>query len=325
MASVLPFPDVSYCGQQATEVMIKPTFTTQELLNFVRVLPNIKSKQQVILDNTLEDIIQTAAGCGWTPKGGPMNLTEKFIEVCKIKVNLDQCATDVEGMFMENWLKTGNDEADITATELGDYIIEKVVNALRIDVAKVAWFGDTSSSDETLSVCDGLWTRLLDAVVPYGVTRAFNFGPTLSECEALEGLRAVYDAASDLLYGRPENEVYIAVTRSVFENYRACLEERCCGDRGTILLENGTSTLTFRGIPLRVMPEWDRIIRSKGLGNPHRILYTAKDNLIVGTDMWDDTATLDFWYSKDEDINKIKANFKIATLVLYEELSVIAY
>jgi hypothetical protein len=91
------------------------------------------------------------------------------------------------------------------------------------------------------------------------------------------------------------------------------------------MIEEGQRALTFRGIPVYKVAEWDRIIAAKGLSNPHRAIYTYDKNLVVGTDNMADTNSLEILYNPYEKTNQIDAEFKIATNYKYDELTVIAY
>ncbi len=314
MADVLNVSGVSWCGQQANEVLIKPTFLTPEITSMMQVMINIKSRKQLALDSILEDVLQDGT-----------DLSEKFIELCDVKINLDQCAKNLRDSFMEEWLQSGNAINDITGTKVEDYILDKVQNAARIDLFKVIWFGDTNSADTTLSVCTGHWTRLIQSVNAYGINRAGSFNEVLGDCESLDIFRTIWKEQSDLLDSRPDNEKYLAVTRSVWENYQKCLEDKCCGDRGVFLTENGTPKLTFRGVEVRKITEWDRIIKAKNLAFPHRALYTFKDNLVLGTDSLAATNTLEILYNPYTKLNQIDAEFKMGTQFIYNELTVVAY
>lgn len=319
--------DVSWCGQQATDVIIKPVFYNEDITRFVDVHGDIKSTKQLALDEILEDVVRPSSGCGRDVSGGPISIEEKYITLCDAKINLDQCAKNLKNTFMEEMLRTGNDIFDLTGTDLESYILKKVTEALGQDVPKIFWMGDTSlvGSFPTIGTCDGIWKRLINAG-SYVVPKPYDFpdGP-LGECEALDAFRALAEGASDLLDQLPENQKYFAVTRSVYENYMTCLEERCCGDRGTIRLEDGSTRLFFRGIEVIKMSSWDRWISSYSLQNPHRILYTWNKNLVLGTDMFSDTTSLDFYYVKQDKMNHIDAEFSIGTQFKYGDLTAIAY
>jgi hypothetical protein len=72
--------------------------------------------------------------------------------------------------------------------------------------------------------------------------------------------------------------------------------------------------LVFRGVPIKVMRDWDAIIETQGLGlnggggaaarvNPHRILMTYPDNLLLATSDVVNFNMFDIWHSKDK--NKV--------------------
>lgn len=326
MPDILNLDETTYVGKQANEVMMIPVFTSPPIADFFEIMPNLKYRQQIALDEFIEDIVQASEGCSRNPSGGPIDLTNKWIEPCAMKVNLDQCAKDLAGTFMAEWLKAGNELFDLTGTDVETYILKKITDALVVDIPKIAWFGDTDIPQGILSICEGMWPRIIAGVQDYSIDNAYSIGATLSADEALAALRAVDDAADTRLAGLPASEKYLAVTRSVYNNYRNTLEDLCCGERGQMLLENGQTVLTFRGIPLIVMYEWDRIIANHGLGNPHRILYTQKKNLVLGTDIMPDANNLlEMWYSKDDKTNKIDAEFSMGTQIKYGFMTIVAY
>lgn len=329
MPDVLNVQDTTWCGQQASEIFYKPAFRAGGITDqFFLIVPNIKSRRQMVLDEQLQYIVQISDACARTPNGEVINLSEKFLEVCPLKINLDQCAKNLEEKFTEEWLRTGNSLFDITGTAVEDYIIRKVTEALALDLWRIIWFGDTASDDERYNVCDGFWTRIFASVGEYDtdIKRVTVAEGALGECAALDYLRQVYEGASDLLNEVPENQKYFMLTRSMYDNYRTCLEERCCGDRGTILLEDGRTQFFFRGIPVYLAPGWDRYIRND-LNNefPHRIVYATYQSLAVGSDELSDTTTVEVLYNPYEKNNQIDAEFKLGTQIPYNELVAVAY
>jgi hypothetical protein len=325
MADVININGVSYCGIQANEVLIKPAFLTPQMEAYFDVMLAIKSRKQLALDNTLEDIIQSSVGCGRDVTGEAITLSEKFIDVCDAKINLDQCVKGLRDSFMEEFARSGNAEFDITGTRIADYIIEKVQAGMKTDLWRLVWFGNTAlAGDQVLGICDGFWKRLIASAQTYDMY-SYNLPTTLTTDSALDALRDLHDNCSDLLANMPEGDKYFAVTKSVYNNYLATNEDACCGDRGIIMLNGGVSQLFFRGIEVRKEGEWDRAIAAKGLSNPNRIVYTYNKNLVVGTDAMADTNSLEIIYNPYEKTNQIDAEFKIGTQYKYDELTAIAY
>lgn len=326
MADVINIAGVSYCGIQANEVLIKPAFLTPQMEAYFDVMLSIKSRKQLALDDTLEDIIQTSEGCGRDVTGEVITLTEKFIDVCDAKINLDQCVKGLRDSFMEEWARSGNAEFDITGTQIADYILEKVQAGMRTDLWRLVWFGNTAlTGDQVLKICDGFWTRLIADAQTYVIENRVDIPTSLSSDSAIDALRALHDNASPLLDNVPNSDKYFAVTRTIWNNFRNYQEDLCCGDRGITMLVNGEERLTFRGIEVRKESEWDRAITAKNLSNPNRILYTTKTNLVVGTDAMADTNALEILYNPFEKTNQVDAEFKIGTQYKYAELVGIGY
>lgn len=327
MADILELPDVTYEGEYANEILMRKVFYSDPIESAVTILPNITYRQQIVLDELLQDIIRAGGDCGFSASGGPVELTEKWIEPCAVKLNLEQCALNLTATFFSKMLKKGVDITNLDGTEVQSYILDKVQNGLVTDVFRLMWFGDTDLDDNVLEICDGFWPRLITASIGYnGPARVEITDGALGDDAALTALRAVWAAQDFRLKGLPNSEKYIRVTSTIYENYRETFEDRCCGDMGTILLQDGTKQLTFRGIPLIEMTEWDRAIDEKGLGNPNRILYTAKSNLMLGCDVMPNSdSNIRMWYDDKDEKNYIKARFTMGTQFGYPELTVIGY
>lgn len=326
MANILAFDDVAWCGQQANEVFIKPAFLVPELQSEMDVLISIKSKRQMVLDTNLRDIVRASEGCGRTTTGDVVDLTDKFLEVCDAKINLEQCAKNLRDTFMEEWLKSGNEIFDVSGTEVGAYIEKKVAEGLARDVYTIAWFGDTDSANATLATCDGLWKKLIAGVSAYGVQREYVFtSDTITEGQSLVVMRAMVEGASDLLDQVAEGDKYIKLTRALYNDYLAVREDACCGDKSWDMLEQGKRQLYFRGIPVYKATEWSNAITHYSLSFPNRAIYTAKGNLFLGTDAVSDTNTFEMYYDKKDKLTYIDGEFKMGTQYAYDELTVLAY
>jgi len=322
MADVLNV-DVAWCGQQANEVLIIPTFNTPELTTEFRIILDIKSKRQLALDTILSGVVRPSEGCGRDVAGDVIDVYAKEIVLCDLKVNLNQCAKNLANTFMEEWLRTGNAITDLVGTDVEAYILDKVTNALRLDVYDIAWFGNVNSVNPTLASCEGVWSRLIQGANAYDIEKV-TIPTTLVDCTALDTLRLLYEGASDLLDQMPEGDKYFALTRELYNNYLTCREDACCGDKSWDMVEQGARVLLFRGIPVYKKSRWSQIISANNLNHTHRAVYTYNQNLVIGTDAISDTNTLDFYYVKQDKMNYIDAEFKMGTQYVYGELTAIA-
>jgi hypothetical protein len=324
MADILEV-DVSWAGKQATDVLVKPIFTAPELERYFDVRIDIKTKEQLALNTSLRGILRPSVGCGRTSSGDVINVYDKFIEVCDVKANLEQCAKNISSTFFSEQLKSGNEIFDLEGTDVETFISSQVVAALKLDVWDIAWFGDTDSASDFLATCDGIWKRIFTSIEEYGIEKLYSFSTNLGDCEAIEAFRAIVEGASDLLDNMPEEQKYIAATREVYDNYVACREDACCGDRSWSMIEEGKRAMYFRGIEVRKQSNWSLAIKTYGLGNKHRVVYTHDKNLVLGTDAVSDTSSLDFYFVKHLKMNYIDVEMKMGTQIVYEELTAVGY
>lgn len=324
MANVLEVT-VDFAGKEANEVIVQKVMDTHAIETFFDVRTDIKTKEQLALNTVLRRVIRSYTGCGFDPTGDAVNVYQKFLEVCKLKINLEQCAQDIASSFFVKMMKTGADIDDLTSTEIETFIIDRVTESIKLDIPELAWFGDSESNDEFLSSCDGAWKRIFEAIAEYSGQRLYVFASELGECEAIDAMRALVTGAPAELDSQPEGNKQILLTRELYDNFINCREDACCGDRSFDMLEQGRRQMYFRGIPVYKMTEWTEAIRVFGLSYPHRIMYTLKGNLVVGTDAVSDEQQIKFYYDENSETNRIKVKMKLGTQMLYNNFTVVGY
>ena len=87
---------IGLVGTQAQEMLFKPVFFDAEIEDIFETMVLVNNKQQIGYVGAMEDIMQLAGGCGWTPKGN-LGLFERCIEVDEVKVNLELCYDEFVG------------------------------------------------------------------------------------------------------------------------------------------------------------------------------------------------------------------------------------
>jgi hypothetical protein len=60
---------IGLIGTQAQEMLFKPVFFDAEIEDIFETMVLVNNKQQIGYVGAMEDIMQLAGGCGWTPKG----------------------------------------------------------------------------------------------------------------------------------------------------------------------------------------------------------------------------------------------------------------
>ena len=314
-------------GEIGEKVIFAPISEDEDITTLFTIKEGIKSKFQIHLADNLGDVTTAYSGCGLGDTATGVDITNKTLEVTDLQVYREQCADVFDDTYLEVAKKTGVDRNDLTTTSIQKEIITPLLaGATARDLFALASFGDTGSGDPLLSLLDGMWTKLIAGVATYEVIKSsVSFGATLSDGEALAGLQASYTEASLALKQIKPAQKAFYVTVDVFENYQASLETKEGTDSGWKVVQDGVQRLYFRGIEVIPMFGWSRVIEGKSIADPHRILYTTKENHILGFDMRSDSSKLKMWFSDDDDKMKYLYRYRAGYEYINGDLQVITY
>ena len=98
-----------------------------------------------------------------------------------------------------------------------------------------------------------------------------------------------------------------------------------------VMKVDGVDVITYRGIPVIPMG-WDVYLSAdfpQSSGSlwalPHRVIYTALNNLIIGLDTADQQMATDIWFNKDVEENRFRCKFNMGVNYVHNELMCVAY
>jgi hypothetical protein len=137
------------------------------------------------------------------------------------------------------------------------------------------------------------------------------------------------DAVFEDMIDAMENELLdhdpvFITTRAMSRNYIATLKGTGTSEADYVLL-NGKKVLTYEGIPIIVVPEWDATISADFAGVcPNRTVLTTTKNLIFGTDGISDEKDVETWYNQDLQMRRYRVQYKAQTAYLHQELIVLS-
>lgn len=154
-----------------------------------------------------------------------------------------------------------------------------------------------------------------------------NTAPSaLTTDEAYTAIASLYSTCQMPLRQLPATEKVFLVTYDVYDNYFQTLhDDGVYTEMGKNMIINGMPALSYQGIPVIPMP-WDSFLATDfPTAYPSRIIYTAKNNLILGIDTIGDSAKTEFWFNQDEQENRMRIQFKIGALVMHPDLTAVAY
>lgn len=309
--------------------------TYNELIPFIGLLPDSGVCQEDCATTSSNSAI-AFTNKRWTPKdvGDKLKICPKDYRAVlnTVRANLTKAGV---------WNPEGSEEMQIVE----DRALEAMISYLH----RLAWFGDTAANTvasgygtmtngtnlSLFNCLNGLWQQAFAAVTAETLERvtiaknaeASYAAQALGEDNAFDTFKAMYEAADPRLF-QTTGYQYI-VTRSMHLNYIASLEKKGLSN-GLNPLDNAAyGPNVFRGIPILVNDEWDRIIRqyfNSGTkwDKPHRAMLTAPSNIPAGF-IENDIATVDSWYSRDDEAAYIKIRNEFDVKLLEEYAAVVAY
>jgi hypothetical protein len=307
----------TWATEHVAEIFLKPVFTAENIVDTYSVDPTIKRSKTITLANELKRIIQKKESCGFNAIG-TFALGEKTIRTEPCAVNLEQCAADFYDTIFKQNLKRGSDIYDLGGTVLEKAMVDRINSAITNDIFELCWFGNTAHSTNFFKTFDG-WFKLLEA----GSCTKVDISTTgeLAPDEAIDILRQMYKGSAPLRAVKPNGKVFL-VTDTVYTNLMETYENMDT-DSGMLKLADG-GPLTFRGIPVEAQLAWDASIASQTLADPHRVVYTKKENLIIGTDVKTPGSDAKLFLDELEEKFYFKANFDLGVQYMFDEYVVYA-
>ena len=317
---------VSYRGDLANEILLEPVFFDSELRSSFRIMPNVTNRRKMQFVEKLENVVRKYTGCGFTPIGN-MSVYDREIEVQRMKIDMKICWDEFKDTVFEELLNQGTRLPDLTGTQIESILIGRIQQALRLDLERLAFFGNTKSNDPNYDSVDGLWTVYYPELVAEALSPRTNTGSgsDLTAGDGIDILRAVYDQAPNELKALPANQKVFNVTHSVYNQYLVDIEEGGGADYGLLTMINGVQTLQFRGIPVMPYHRWDGILTALGTTKPHYVEYTTPLNRVLATDITDPGTDLSIWYDQKDEEVYMKGRWKMGVNYVHHSLVSLGY
>lgn len=331
--------NVTYSGTDITnELFYAPQEGSDDLMG-IRKLPNVKVKTNLYLPATLTKIVRAYSTCGFSATGGAIDVSDKTLEVKKMKVNLEQCGDTFYGTVFEEFYGAGTDIDNLEDTIIGDIARRKVLEGIADDNGRIAWFGATSGASADYSQMDGFIQLFIDGsasldkyVAMTAISNVEDTAGVLVADGAYELLKYAYENQSQVLRKMPNSSKSFRVTSTIVDNLITTYEQLGTGNElGLSMLINGAGEpqLKFRGIPVVEVRGWDTALADSDNPNTttginigaNLMVYTVNDNLVIGTDVSDPQAELKFRSNDDDsELLKIIAKYKMGAQFIHGEL-----
>jgi hypothetical protein len=247
-------------------------------------------------------------------------------ELAMIGCQLPICLNKFDNEFMAWWgvNKKIFGEEDVNNV-IVNYLRDKFMQSLNLAKYRASYFSDKDSTSVFLKELDGFFVQM-EANPTQVVTITQNTGANYAAQLNLTGLdiynylTAMYDKMMNQYWQQGAVEFAMTrVTAQILVSYLNGLKDRTCCDGLQVLNADAITgartfrldNLSFNGIPIVVKDEWDYLINENtalnggGANNarlqPHRIILTYRQNLLVGTIDDNHLEDFDIWYEKKEE------------------------
>ena len=326
--------NVAYNGTYAAQMLLEPIFKSDNIMSNYTVYPNVKYKQNVLLAPGLQKIVMANGGCSSTDNSGTglstsFDITDKVITVADCSVKMSQCWDTFYNEVIVESYKSGINMPNLTGTELARVIADRVRLGLARDVVRVMWGGDTTSANVTYAWADGLFKLANGNITTSEFQASAGTGHTvvngaLVGTDVMSLLEEVFTEAPTNLQQTPASEKKLFVTPNIYNAFYGQLTlvgQTGAVDYGHSEAQSGVNytKLRYRGIEICPMYEWDTILTdgnvglfaSGGVNYKNGIVYAAKSNLMIGSDVTSPENQFKMFYDEVSDNMYIRSYFKM--------------
>jgi len=335
-----------YLGTYASKILLEPMFHSDDIMSNYTIYPAVKFRQNITLAPALSSITAVNTGCGVDNTCNPagFSITQKSIMVENVSVKQTQCWDEFKDQVIVESYSNGVNMPDLSGTDLAEVIINRVRNGIQSDMVRNMWAGDNATAVVAVdctyaSMGDGLWVSLSEGGAINGTqmrevqgtlgaaaTQYVTVGDTLPAADAILALEDVYNTASAALQAIPAGEKRMFVTPNIYNAWYSALTQVASAgsvDYGHSEAQMGKQRLYFRGVELVPMYEWDTALTAlagatfpalftaatAGIDATAGVIYTAKANLFIGTDVTNPDNELKMFYDEVSENMYIRAGF----------------
>lgn len=347
--------------QKLSEILFAHLMQNEKLSKITRLMPAQQHGKKVALLKGFEMLGQKAEGCDINWNNTVTINTEQTWDIQEWQVSEYICYETLKGTLAQIALRHKTKIADLTGTEyIDDILMPFMETALLEMLLRFSFFGNKNATTYNAStnptgslkpgtdkkyfnVINGFWQLIFAAVAGSTISRTTIAANAETTTAQQRNTLHVSGTASDLLDQVIEEAPIeltqatgqlILCTKSVWDAAKQDVKRNNKGSE--MQFESWFSGIKYTewdGIPMIVLPFWDKIIRSyeqnttntSAYNMPHRIIYTCQDNLLVGTESANDIAEIDYWFSKKDQKNYILSKDSIGTMILDPKLIHVAY
>lgn len=342
------------------ELLFTSVFNDPDLETVLTPMTGIENGKKLGYVDRMGDVGVAGGGCDPTYTKVEITGFEKTWDLGDWEIPKSVCYKDLEDTIARYGMKTGTDRADLQDTPYWDkFLIPLLDSAINDMFWRLVWFGDKEAKNVTdggnitdgidiklLSVCDGLWKRLLSIIAAdpsKQVTIEANSKTSVTEQKTALRTEGVAVGIIDNLLSEADGRIFdkddhaIFMTNSLYKALRNDVYKLTKYQMTTETLCRGIQLSEYDGHKVVVLDIWDRMIKKYEsitktvdseeqtyLNCPHRAVLCSPQNLFAGTTDKDIFTSLTVKFDDRQRDNFIYASSNIGTLVGEDELVQVA-
>lgn len=256
-------------------------------------------------------VLQDGSSCGFDASG-TTTLDQRILTVGEIKVQEELCVRDLNKKYTQHQVKAGSKDDEVPFEQEYTGIKTKKINHTN-EVA--IWQGDTASATVNLKRFDGL-IKIIDAEAT--VVDGNTSGATAITSANIIGLvNDMYAAIPSQLLEAEEGDtdvgdLAVLMGSDTFRTYVLALAAANLYhyDAKSTKMEIMIPATNVKAVALGGLTGTDRMFAGK---------IGTDGGFVVGVDLENEEEQYDMWYSKDDDVVKFSARYKMGTQIKFPE------
>lgn len=355
MPSNINLSTVSFDGKEVMslrEAFYQAVFQNPTIDQFHTVVNGVKAKQQMIFLGQFGLTGKAISGCDTTASSAVIPAIEKFWDPKYIGDRIEECFTDLLSTFFVWGLKNGVQKSDLTNTDFALFLEERFSLAAYETALRFAWLGDTAADVASnggylangtdagyFNVLNGFWAQA-KAIAAADATKKIAIANNAGSSFAAQAFtstdnKVITNVFEDMIYGadlrlRGAKDKVIIATQSVVDQYA---RERKAVNNIELAYErteSGIDTFKVDGIDVIPFQFLDRHIKAyenngTKWNQPHRIIFTTKGNLQIGTEETSNLSELEPFYDKKSKKYCVDYGFNLDAKIAEDYLTMVAY
>tara|TARA_B100001094_G_scaffold32716_2_gene27160 strand:- start:12451 stop:13458 length:1008 start_codon:yes stop_codon:yes gene_type:complete len=318
---------LSWSQEDVQKYFLEPLFVSNNSLEWMDVMTDV-SGTSIKLDrySALKDVTKAQSLAGFAYDDTESSNTNITLTLSRLEVEHRQAAFTMFNHIKSQLMKKGIARNNLDGTLIKQIVSELLMGGIARDFSTILWWGDTTNGTGTQKLANGFWHAIDTANLPAGQK-------TVYATSAIDSLKAMTAAQTNEL---AMMDRVIFTSRAFSDKYAGELMSAGSHVAAYDALQKGVPNLSFHGIPIVTLPEWDADITNHGTalgsmanGNAPNgttavdkncAIMTARGNLTVATDF--KANPVDMWYNRDEKENRFRMNYSFGCNIKEEALCV---